>query len=1189
MHKMSRISPVKWLLIMSLLFSNLMFFSHTGLANVTTPSHLRESDIGGHSYNIHWRGNTNATHYNIYAKTESGIEELVAVVPERGVTAQLDLVFVIDYSGSMGSYINKVSQQLSQFVATFTNANIDVRLGLLEFADDSCKMPFRKTNFLSSVSLFQQKLQAIRAGGGCGLGESHYEALTQFPHGALHFDFRPDANRQFILVTDEPPYNTMSPSTIVKQMLDQNIVMTVIGPPKGRRGNAELTQLSTGTGGHYIDIHDDSYEIGLQTTAKQMLTQRSYKFIDLQEYTRYTTRITACNGNVCSESSLPLPVRTLDVSPPTVPADLKLTNLTATNATLSWTPSTDMPGSGLKEYDIFRDGQWIAKAAASQTSIEIPDIDLDGVFSISIRARDQVGHVSNMAFITDKDIKRNAPTDIQLEPAALKENLPSGTAIGSFNALDLDAGERFFYVLVAGAGDQSNAQFAIENNKLLAATTFDYEKQKQHSIRVKVIDKYGLSFEETLLIEILNEPEPPTAPTRLRVTDTTSNTVSLSWERSSDDVEVMEYRIYQGETFVMSVSGNAQSATVGGLKSSCKYSFTIRAVDADPNESPASNQVTAMTKFDVNRTYKVGDYFLFGHYHSVPILWRVIQLDSDGNPLLFADRILAFKAFDAAGDFHANNLQRKQYGSNNYADSNIRQWLNSSQANQGADVIDWRQNNPAAANLHDGNNPYDSEAGFLANRNFTNSERAMIAPVTHKVMLAKTDEAKKQGGTTVHGYYTTANLLINNYDTSAYFQEVTDSVFLLSAKQWKEFVYDQRTILGSNYHLAKPTAEAVANSTYKSSNLLNVQLNWLYWLNTPYAASPLSVRYVDKEGSIKSLPANRGDLGIRPALRLKRASIMTFPEGSGDAASPFVVTSEVDSEIPTSPTKLVAREITAKTVALEWTAATDNQAVSGYEIYVNNILVGTVDGTEYLVEGLKEYTKYNITIRAKDDAGNVSEYSRPLDIRTLDITAPTKPSQLTASNITTNSVRLHWTAATDQVGVTHYLIYNGAALIHTMPATKTAFVVSNLKPAITYRLSVKARDAAGNLSEASNVVNVQAKRAMNIVGKSISIDGKPLNLGPGVEPMNLKGSLMVPFRPIFETLGLRVSYNATSKVIEANKNGYVLRMKLNSAVANVNNKANKTMPVAPTSIKGTTMVPLRFVAEELGLIVSYSK
>ncbi|HEV2342644.1 MAG TPA: fibronectin type III domain-containing protein [Actinocrinis sp.] len=93
------------------------------------------------------------------------------------------------------------------------------------------------------------------------------------------------------------------------------------------------------------------------------------------------------------------------------------------------------------------------------------------------------------------------------------------------------------------------------------------------------------------------DTSPPTAPSNLAVTGTSSNSVSLSWGASTDDVGVTAYDVYQGSTVVATVTGNppATSATVTGLSPNTTYSFTVKARDAAGNVSQSSNTVGATT------------------------------------------------------------------------------------------------------------------------------------------------------------------------------------------------------------------------------------------------------------------------------------------------------------------------------------------------------------------------------------------------------------------------------------------------------------------------------------------------------------------------------------------------------------------------------------------------------------------
>lgn len=86
-----------------------------------------------------------------------------------------------------------------------------------------------------------------------------------------------------------------------------------------------------------------------------------------------------------------------------------------------------------------------------------------------------------------------------------------------------------------------------------------------------------------------------------------------------------------------------------------------------------------------------------------------------------------------------------------------------------------------------------------------------------------------------------------------------------------------------------------------------------------------------------------------------------------------------------------------------------------------------------------------------------------------DTVAPTAPV-LAASGTTSTSTNLSWSGATDNVAVTGYDVYQGASLIGS--TASTSYTVTSLTPSTTYSFSVKAKDAAGNVSPSSNTVSV---------------------------------------------------------------------------------------------------------------------
>ncbi len=134
----------------------------------------------------------------------------------------------------------------------------------------------------------------------------------------------------------------------------------------------------------------------------------------------------------------------------------------------------------------------------------------------------------------------------------------------------------------------------------------------------------------------------------------------------------------------------------------------------------------------------------------------------------------------------------------------------------------------------------------------------------------------------------------------------------------------------------------------------------------------------------------------------------------------------------------------------------------------------TTTATTYAVTGLTASTVYAFTVKAKDAAGNISAASNTANVTTLtppDTTAPTAPTSLTASGTTQTTTNLSWTASTDNVAVTGYDVYQGATLLGST-TTATTYAVTGLTASTAYAFTVKAKDAAGNISADSNTANV---------------------------------------------------------------------------------------------------------------------
>ncbi|MGA5305746.1 cellulose binding domain-containing protein [Nucisporomicrobium flavum] len=191
---------------------------------------------------------------------------------------------------------------------------------------------------------------------------------------------------------------------------------------------------------------------------------------------------------------------------------------------------------------------------------------------------------------------------------------------------------------------------------------------------------------------------------------------------------------------------------------------------------------------------------------------------------------------------------------------------------------------------------------------------------------------------------------------------------------------------------------------------------------------------------------------------------------------------------PSAPTDLHVTSISPTSVTVAWTAPPGGPVAYsltywpafgdvGYSQRVGDVTTATV------TSGIGPNGQYQFNVQAIDADGHSSTASNTLVVvtpanTTGDMTAPTAPGNLTLTGVSPAGAQLTWTASTDDVELTGYYVYlfDGwyvSRYLGTTTGTSfTAPILSTQTGMIRYY--VRAHDAAGNLSIASNQVSTTA-------------------------------------------------------------------------------------------------------------------
>jgi fibronectin type 3 domain-containing protein len=223
-------------------------------------------------------------------------------------------------------------------------------------------------------------------------------------------------------------------------------------------------------------------------------------------------------------------------------------------------------------------------------------------------------------------------------------------------------------------------------------------------------------------------------------------------------------------------------------------------------------------------------------------------------------------------------------------------------------------------------------------------------------------------------------------------------------------------------------------------------------------------------GTVEAAARSLVDGGLDDAVTYSYRVAAYDESGNSSALSTAVNVRTPDLTAPSVPLDLRAVS-GSQSVALTWRVATDNVAVANHVVYRDGLPLATLGGTatSFTDTAPVGTTLHRYQVLARDAAGNSSALSSEVSRTLTDTTAPTAPTRLIGS-LSGFTVRLSWTAATDNVGVTGYTIYRGGVAIGT--STTPAYTDLTPPTARASSYTVRARDAAGNLGAASNAVSV---------------------------------------------------------------------------------------------------------------------
>ncbi|EIA07806.1 endonuclease [Flavobacterium frigoris] len=283
----------------------------------------------------------------------------------------------------------------------------------------------------------------------------------------------------------------------------------------------------------------------------------------------------------------------------------------------------------------------------------------------------------------------------------------------------------------------------------------------------------------------------------------------------------------------------------------------------------------------------------------------------------------------------------------------------------------------------------------------------------------------------------TLNATRNNYPFGAGSGNATlvNGAYWYPGDEWKGDVARMIMYMHLRYgDQCVPSAVAVSSQNY-SADMADIFLQW-------NVEDPVSQVEINRNTILEGVQGNRNPFIDNPAFA-------TTIWGGPQAQNRFDGSVTLDTEAPTTPANLYATNTTQTETTLSWTQSSDNIGVLGYRVYNGTAQIGSSSTASYVLSGLTTNTNYNLSVKAFDAAGNVSNSSNSVSITTVAGTPPATSvvfmNEIHYDNAGTDvgeGVEVAGTAGTDLTGWS-IIPYNGNGGAPYTPAGSLSGIIPN--------------------------------------------------------------------------------------------------------------------------------------------------
>lgn len=566
---------------------------------------------------------------------------------------------------------------------------------------------------------------------------------------------------------------------------------------------------------------------------------------------------------------------------------------------------------------------------------------------------------------------------------------------------------------------------------------------------------------------------PPSTPSNLSATVISPSQINLSWAASTDNIGVTGYRVErcQGSTctnFVQISTPTGTSYNDTGLSANTSYRYQVRAVDGANNLSGYSSIASAATQASTPPPTGSGGAPLRSGQP-----YAEATKCADSNVILCED-------FDYPQNFTCGAPVGGGGLAYNWANPGLKTSLGS--ANCGSKSFVSVSTVPAM--------PTGSPtAGYVKRVNPGQGDGGDGGCLWGD---CKRETADNSVGAT----YANGTPLSN--DLYFRFQMYLSSDYVFPSFDNKIF------FLWPNAYIDKPSANIDAGFAFIGAYCTNV--------SSSYLKDALSFRVGSNSGNFKVYPADVNTGGYPEHQEY------CLGQGYGNSSPPVSGTNP-PNDTPYPGTVFRFQKSKWYNIEFRYKLSSPGQSngtieawINGTKVYSDNDLetCGSGMGSCASIDEIVQYFWYNIFQEQNTPAGYAlvdnlivsKAYIGPPSVSTADTTAPSAPTNLSATAQSSSQINLSWNVSTDNVGVTGYRVercQGSSCTTFAQIATPTgaSFNDTGLSANMTYRYQVRAADAAGNLSGYSSVISATTQPITSTkftLNDRVQVSSGPLNV-----------------------------------------------------------------------------------------------